>query len=195
MPEYFDSNHPLNAQIAPLIRSLLMPEYFDSRHPLNAQIVPLIRSLQYKREEKRFHNEMLIKSKLFEILYNILGYCEKADKKQAYEDIVFDKLKLSLKYLEENYAENITAESIAAVSNYSVSHFSKLFRQMTGESLTQYLKNYRLGTAASRLLNEPTKVSEIALSCGFSNLSYFSRAFYQKYKMTPSEFRKNNMAL
>ena len=195
MPEYFDSNHPLNAQIAPLFRSLLMPEYFDSRHPLNAQIVPLIRSLQYKREEKRFHNEMLIKSKLFEILYNILGYCEKADKKQAYEDIVFDKLKLSLKYLEENYAENITAESIAAVSNYSVSHFSKLFRQMTGESLTQYLKNYRLGTAASRLLNEPTKVSEIALSCGFSNLSYFSRAFYQKYNMTPSEFRKNNMAL
>ena len=195
MPEYIDSSHPLNAQIAPLIRSLLMPEYFDSRHPLNAQIVPWIRSLQYKREEKRFHNEMLIKSKLFEILYNILGYCEKADKEQAYEDIVFDKLKLSLKYLEENYAENITAESIAAVSNYSASHFSKLFRQMTGESLTQYLKNYRLGTAASRLLNEPTKVSEIALSCGFSNLSYFSRAFYQKYKMTPSEFRKNNMAL
>ena len=195
MPEYIDSSHPLNAQIAPLIRSQLMPEYFDSRHPLNAQIVQLIRSLLSEREEKRFHNEMLIKSKLFEILYNILGYCEKADKEQAYEDIVFDKLKLSLKYLEENYAENITAESIAAVSNYSVSHFSKLFRQMTGESLTQYLKNYRLGTAASRLLNEPTKVSEIALSCGFSNLSYFSRAFYQKYKMTPSEFRKNNMAL
>ena len=176
-------------------RQLLMPEYIDSSHPLNAQIVQLIRSLLSEREEKRFHNEMLIKSKLFEILYNILGYCEKADKEQAYEDIVFDKLKLSLKYLEENYAENITAESIAAASNYSVSHFSKLFRQMTGESLTQYLKNYRLGTAASRLLNEPTKVSEIALSCGFSNLSYFSRAFYQKYNMTPSEFRKNNMAL
>ncbi len=108
---------------------------------------------------------------------------------------MFDKLKLSLNYLEENYTENITAETVAAVSKYSVSHFSKLFRQMTGESLTQYLKNYRLETAANRLLNEPTKVSEIALSCGFSNLSYFSRAFYQKYNMTPSEFRKNNMAL
>ena len=176
-------------------RQLLMPEYIDSSHPLNAQIAPLIRSLLSEREEKRFHNEMLIKSKLFEILYNIFGYCEKSDKDQAYEDIVFDKLKQSLIYLENNYAENITVESIAAISNYSVSHFSKLFRQMTGESLTQYLKNYRLGTAASRLLNEPTKVSEIALSCGFSNLSYFSRAFYQKYNMTPSEFRKNNMAL
>ena len=195
MPEYIDSSHPLNAQIAPLIRSLLMPEYFDSRHPLNPQIVSLIRRLLSEHEEKHIQNELLIKAKLFEILYSILGYCEESDKEQAYEDIVFDKLKLSLNYLEENYAENITAESMAAVSNYSVSHFSKLFRQMTGESLTQYLKNYRLGTAASRLLNEPTKVSEIALSCGFSNLSYFSRAFYQKYKMTPSEFRKNNMAL
>ena len=173
-------------------RQLLMPEYIDSSHPLNAQIAPLIRSLLSERQEKRFYHEMLIKSKLFEILYNIIGYCGKSDKDQAYEDIVFEKLKLSLKYLEENYTENITAETMAAVSNYSVSHFSKLFKQMTGESLTQYLKNYRLETAANRLTNESTKVSEIALSCGFSNLSYFSRAFYQKYRMTPSEFRKNN---
>ena len=103
---------------------------------------------------------------------------------------MFDKLKLSLNYLEENFAENITADTMAAVSNYSVSHFSKLFKQMTGESLTQYLKNYRLEIAANRLRHEPTKVSEIALSCGFSNLSYFSRAFYQKFHMTPSEYRK-----
>lgn len=175
-------------------RQMLMPEYIPLSHPLNDQIAPLIRSLLNDPQESRTHDELLIKAKLFEILYNILGYCEKADKEQAYEDIVFDKLKQSLNYLENNYAENITVESMAAVSNYSVSHFSKLFRQMTGESLTQYLKNYRLETAASRLLNEPTKVSEIALSCGFSNLSYFSRAFYQKYKMTPSEFRKNNSA-
>lgn len=171
-------------------RQLLMPEYIDIKHPLNKQIAPLIRSLLSEREEKHIQNELLIKAKLFEILYNILGYCEESDKERVYEDIVFDKLKLSLNYLEENYTENITAETVAAVSNYSVSHFSKLFNQMTGESFTQYLKNYRLETAANRLRHESTKVSEIALSCGFSNLSYFSRAFYQKFHMTPSEYRK-----
>ena len=175
-------------------RQLLMPEHIDLDHPLNVQIAPLIRTLLTEPMEKPVLHEMLIKATLFEILYHILGYCEKADKERAYEDIVFEKLKLSLNYLEENYAEIITAESMATVSNYSVSHFSKLFKQLMGISLTQYLKNYRLEVAANRLIHETTKVSEIALSCGFSNLSYFSRAFYQKYQMTPSEFRKQNIS-
>ena len=171
-------------------RQLLMPEYIDISHPLNEKLTPLIRILWSHQRDRQFRDEMLIKAKLFEILYYILEYCEEADKERAYEDIVFDKLKLSLNYLEENFAENITADMMAAVSNYSVSHFSKLFKQMTGESLTQYLKNYRLEIAANRLRHESTKVSEIALSCGFYNLSYFSRAFYQKFHMTPSEYRK-----
>lgn len=171
-------------------RQLLMPEYIDISHPLNEKLTPLIRILWSHQRDRQFRDEMLIKAKLFEVLYHILEYCEEADKERAYEDIVFDKLKLSLNYLEENFAENITADMMAAVSNYSVSHFSKLFKQMTGESLTQYLKNYRLEIAANRLRHESTKVSEIALSCGFSNLSYFSRAFYQKFHMTPSEYRK-----
>ena len=170
-------------------RQLLMPEYVDITHPLNAQIAPQIRILLTYQKDRRFRDEMLIKAKLFEILYHILEHCKEAAKERVYEDIVLDKLKLSLNYLEENFAENITADKMAAVSNYSVSHFSKLFKQMTGDSLTQYLKNYRLEIAANRLRHESTKVSEIALSCGFSNLSYFSRAFYQKFHMTPSEYR------
>ena len=171
-------------------RQLLMPEYVDPTHPLSAKIAPTIRELLTYQKDRQFGDEMLIKAKLIEILYHIITCCEVSDKERAYEDIIFDKLKLSLNYLEENYAENITAEAMAAVSNYSVSHFSKLFKQMTGESLTQYLKNYRLEIAANRLRNESSKVSEIALSCGFANLSYFSRAFYHKYHITPTEYRK-----
>lgn len=170
-------------------RRLLMPEYIQLPHPLNAKISPMIRKLLTYQKDRQLGDELLIKAMLLEVLYHIISYCEVSDKERAYEDIIFEKLKMSLNYVEENYAENITAETMAAVSNYSVSHFSKLFKQMTGESLTQYLKNYRLEIAANRLRNEPTKVSEIALSCGFSNLSYFSRAFYQKYHMTPSEYR------
>lgn len=170
-------------------RQLLMPEYIDRSHPMNAKILPTIRKLLTYQKDRHVGDELLIKAMLMELLHHVLEFCEVSDKERAYEDIVFDKLKLSLKYLEENYAENITAETMAAVSNYSVSHFSKLFKQMTGESLTQYLKNYRLEIAANRLRHESSKVSEIALSCGFSNLSYFSRAFYQKYQMTPSEYR------
>ena len=124
------------------------------------------------------------------MLHRILPFCEKADIASANEDIAYEKLKRPLLYLEEHYADNITVEAIAAQSNYSASHFAKLFRQLTGDSFTQYLKNYRLEMAAVRLRNEKTKISEIALSCGFSNLSYFSRAFFEKFGLTPSDYRK-----
>ena len=172
-------------------RSLLMPEYLTSGHPLHTSLEPLIQKLLVDPHHQRFHDELLIKSRVFEIMYNVYPYCQPADKSTAYEDIIYEKLKRSLIYLEENYADNITVEKMASICNYSKSYFSKLFKQLTGDSFAQYLKNYRLQTAADRIRNEKTKISEIAIACGFSNLSYFSRSFYEKYKTTPSDYRRS----
>ena len=172
-------------------RRMLMPEYLTQEHPLHKELEPIIKKLLIDPHYQRFHDEMMIKSRMLEIMYRIMPYCEAADKSTAYEDIIYEKLKRSLAYLEENYADNITVEKMASVSNYSESHFSKLFRQLTGDSFTQYLKNYRLEMAADRIRSERTKISEIAMACGFTNLSYFSRSFYEKFNTTPSDYRRN----
>ena len=169
---------------------LLMPEYLTTEDPLHRQIEPIIRKLTDEPHYQRFHEELLIKARVFEILHRILPFCEQADSVSANEDIAYEKLKRSLIYIEEHCSENISVETVAAESNYSASHFAKLFRHLTGDSFTQYLKNYRLEMAAVRLRNEKTKISEIALSCGFPNLSYFSRAFLEKFGLTPSDYRK-----
>ncbi|MBQ7681469.1 MAG: AraC family transcriptional regulator [Oscillibacter sp.] len=36
-------------------------------------------------------------------------------------------------------------------------------------------------------------MTDIAFSCGFSHLSYFSRTFLTKYGYTPGEYRKRNL--
>ncbi len=171
---------------------LLMPELIDVEHPLNQVIMPLVQSLLQEPRQQRHQEELLIKARLFEIMHHIMPYCSRSDKSREYEDIIYDKLKRSLEYMEENFVDNISVEEVAAISNYSESHFSKLFKQLTGISFAQYLKNYRLEMAADQLLNSTGKVSEIAMSCGFSNLSYFSRAFCHKYGVTPSEFRQQH---
>ena len=172
-------------------RRSLMPEYISLDHPLNQRIAPIIIELTDNIDAERPGDELRIKGRLYEMMSVIIGYCESSNNAQVYEDIIFEKLKYSLQYIKENYADNIAIDTMAAVSNYSVSHFSKLFKQLTGASFTQYLKNYRLESAANRLRNENTTISDIAFSCGFSNLSYFTRAFYKKYNMTPSQYRRN----
>ena len=171
-------------------RRLLMPERLTSEHPLHTAIEPLIRKLLIDPHHQRFHDELLIKARVFEILYLVYPYCQPADKSTAYEDIIYEKLKRSLRYLEENYADRITLEKMASLCNYTKGYYAKLFKQLTGITFTQYLKNYRLETAADRIRNEKTKISEIAVSCGFSNLSYFSRAFCERFHTTPSDYRK-----
>ena len=172
-------------------RRLLMPEHLTSDHPLHPALEPLIQKLLIDPHHQRFHDEMLIKARVFEIMYHIFPYCQPADKFTAYEDIIYEKLKRSLRYLEENYADDITLENMASVCNYTKGYYSKLFKQLTGITFTQYLRSYRLEIAADRIRNEKTKISEIAVSCGFSNLSYFSRSFFEKFHITPSDYRKS----
>lgn len=57
-----------------------------------------------------------------------------------------------------------------------------------GMSCVQYIKNVRLERAADQFENGETNTLEVALSCGFSNLSYFHREFKKKYGMTPKRF-------
>ena len=94
-------------------------------------------------------------------------------------------------FIESNYSEHITVADAAEMSNFSESYFSKIFRQLTGTSFTQYVKEYRLERAAEKLRDTNTPISEIAFSVGFNNLSYFTRSFREKYKMTPKAFQMN----
>lgn len=66
----------------------------------------------------------------------------------------------------------------------------KIFKSMTGQSFTEYLIDFRLNAAASALSLTTDRIIDIAFSCGFENLSYFSRAFLGKFGVTPSEYRK-----
>ena len=56
----------------------------------------------------------------------------------------------------------------------------------------RYLTEYRLETAARRLILSGDPVNSIAVSCGFDDLSYFDRLFRTSYGMPPSQYRRKN---
>ena len=80
-------------------------------------------------------------------------------------------------------------EDIAAVAGFSAFHFHRIFKALTGETLSQFVKRQRLERALYRMSHEPRRrLTEIALDCGFPSSSEFSRSFKQHYGSAPSSF-------
>ena len=100
-----------------------------------------------------------------------------------------NKLKLIITYIENNYTHAISIQDIAKECHFSESHFMKFFKQCTGTSFISYLNDYRLLIASRLLTSTDLPVTQIAVECGFDNISYFNRCFKKKYGEAPSKIR------
>ncbi len=96
-----------------------------------------------------------------------------------------------LKYLEEHSDEAVPLDELARQANVTVSYFCRLFRQITGQTATDYRNRLRLEKSISLLKQSELNVTEIALRCGFDDVNYFSRLFRRNYRISPTDFRKN----
>ena len=97
-------------------------------------------------------------------------------------------------YLHDNYNKSLTLGELAAQVPLSEAQFCRSFKQLTGMPPFQYLIRYRILQSCNELISTNKKVTDIAISNGFNNISYYNRAFLQLMNMTPSEYRKKHIA-
>lgn len=79
---------------------------------------------------------------------------------------------------------------IAAEAGLSGDYLSRQFKQFTGISPTEYIKNFRFAKAVEMLKDTNIPVSDIAMEVGFEDPAYFTRQFRQILGKSPSEYRK-----
>ncbi|SNY99567.1 AraC family transcriptional regulator [Flagellimonas pacifica] len=94
-------------------------------------------------------------------------------------------------YIKGNYAQKIKIETAASEVNMTVISFSRLIKQRTGKTFTEFVNDLRLGYAIRKLIETNDGISEICFQCGFNNISNFNRVFKKKQGCTPKEFREN----
>lgn len=88
-------------------------------------------------------------------------------------------------------AEKLKAENIAEHFNISTNYISEYFKKQTGENLQQFIINYKLSLAETRLRHSNMRLNEIAYELGFTDESHLTKTF-KKYKgESPAQFRKN----
>ncbi len=93
------------------------------------------------------------------------------------------------KYITENI-KAATLEDAAISVNLSSGYLSRLFREKTGMTFTEYVIREKMKHAAVLLKSTDYRTYEIADMVGYDNPRNFSRAFKQHYGMTPSEYRE-----
>lgn len=86
---------------------------------------------------------------------------------------------------------DVRIETLAIEAGLSPYHFLRTFERVTGTTPHQYILRMRLREAGMRLAAEPEKILDIALDCGFGDVSNFNRAFKSEFGVSPKVYRKS----
>jgi AraC family L-rhamnose operon transcriptional activator RhaR len=101
-----------------------------------------------------------------------------------------DTVETAIAYLESNYANECTIDDISRAAFISPSRLSHVFKEKTGQTLSEYLGRLRIDQAIHILLNTNHSIADIASATGFDSPDYFSRCFKKTTGYTPKAYRK-----
>ena len=100
-----------------------------------------------------------------------------------------ERTNAAIDFIVRNLDGELKLERIAQVACFSPFHFHRVFRLLVGETLNHFVKRQRLERALYLMSHAPGhSLTEIALECGFSSSSDFSRSFKRRYGTAPSAF-------
>lgn len=94
----------------------------------------------------------------------------------------------TLQYIETNYATG-SLNHVAQQLHYDVTWLSREIKRRTGRTYTELVQERRMNQAAWLLRNTRQKVSDIAVTVGYENVSYFHRLFAKCYGCSPKRYR------
>lgn len=96
-------------------------------------------------------------------------------------------------YVAGHYSEiTLSMNDVADHVDMSAAYLGRLFKQVQGETFTEFLIDYRLERACELLLQTDRTINDIADAVGFTYSSYFYIVFKKNIGCTPSQYRKQH---
>lgn len=99
----------------------------------------------------------------------------------------------AIQYMKENYSKEISLETIANKFFLNQTYFSRLFKQYTGTTYTDYLIELRMERAKELLSQGKYKVYEVSKMVGYRSEKYFFRIFKQYTGCSPTEYYRGKI--
>lgn len=98
-------------------------------------------------------------------------------------------------FIRENIKTSITHSMLAKVSNYSLWYSARIFKELTGKSVFEYIRMVRLTLAAKTLRDTSIKVIDVAFDFVFDSHEGFTRAFAKEFNITPKAYQRSPIPL
>lgn len=96
----------------------------------------------------------------------------------------------ALRYLRDHFLEPLSIGDVSRATSIPLRKIQANFRKFTGRTMVQEVARLRLAYASDLLRDPDYKIERVAHESGFSNRTYFVRAFRKYMKMTPKAYRK-----
>ncbi|MGO4729597.1 helix-turn-helix domain-containing protein [Paenibacillus sp. 2KB_22] len=106
------------------------------------------------------------------------------------EPVLHPKTQAVVRYLNENYQKPLTLPEVAGMFRISPHYLSRLFKQTTGFTFSDYLNLLRVKEAQRLLRESEESITDIAWLAGFSNFSHFGKMFKRTVQVAPRVYRQ-----
>lgn len=101
------------------------------------------------------------------------------------------RIRKVLNYIDQNLDAKLSLEKLSEVGSYSAFHFHRIFKEIIGETLQEYIIRKRMEKSAMMLSHQKQKsLEEIFGEVGFKSNSTFSKTFKKYFGISPTNFRK-----
>lgn len=153
------------------------------------EILQKLNQVEEAFDRKRFCYELKIKGLLCEAFAMILyGHRQELTKFVPANLQELERLEKMLNYLNMHFTEVISIQDLADQVHLSREVCCRLFKKMTGKTITGYLEEYRVNKSFSLVQSGQYSMTQITEMVGFSNPSRFASAFRKRFGCNPGEY-------
>lgn len=206
---------PINLVLQPGAKYLIFIVAIKTFHSFFSQVANLIHFLDDKNKDRKYYLEqelspsqavvinqifssfmhddiqkLYFKAKAYELLSLYFNKKEGDEQSCPFlnDEENVEKIKKAKQIIIENMAEPPSLQELADQINLSLPKLKEGFKHIYGETVFNFLLDYKLEYAREKLLSNKYNVSEISLEIGYSTASHFISAFKKKYGTTPKQY-------
>lgn len=162
---------------------------------INPEIRVGIQEIYKEWQDRKEGYPLMIKANVLRILTMLIRSYQdesKSDEMLKEKKAAMKRLEQAFDYIDTHYCEKITLEEVASSVYMSANYFSSYFRKVTNISFSDYVTRMRINHARELLREGKKNVTEIAMECGFNNISNFYRLYKKHVGKTPKDEKSKN---